>query len=64
MKRALVAAALLALLGGAASAFDEPSSSPQSAGDIQAQAWINSDGRKSLADFRGEVVLVDIWSTD
>jgi hypothetical protein len=31
--------------------------------EVDAREWIGSDGRTSLADFRGEVVLLEFWGT-
>lgn len=31
--------------------------------DIQVNDWINGDGRTSLADFKGEVVFLELWAT-
>ncbi len=31
--------------------------------EIEIDAWINGDGRTSLADYRGEVVLLEFWNT-
>ncbi len=31
--------------------------------EIEVLDWINGDGRTSLADFRGGVVLLEFWSS-
>ena len=31
--------------------------------EILLQEWIGGDGRNTLADFRGEVVLLEFWKT-
>jgi len=31
--------------------------------EIEIHDWINGDGRTTLADFRGEVVLLEFWNT-
>lgn len=31
--------------------------------EIRPTDWINGDGRTSLEDFRGEVVMLEFWST-
>ncbi len=40
-----------------------PATVDQLAPDIQISSTINGDGRTSLADFRGEVVFLEIWGT-
>lgn len=54
----------LLLLGAAAVAQEGGVSSPGgTTPEIQIKEWINSDGRTSLADFRGELVLIESWKT-
>jgi len=64
MKRTPILAGLLSLLAGAtvALALDGPNVGKE-APELQTKEWINSDGRTTLADFRGEVVLVEGWKT-
>lgn len=31
--------------------------------EIQTKEWIGSDGRTTLADFKGEAVLIEAWAT-
>jgi len=31
--------------------------------EISVKEWINGDGRTSLKDFRGEVVLLEFWQS-
>lgn len=57
MRRAWLLAGLLGMAGAPALAQDG------GAGDVSAQEWLNSDGRTSLADFRGQVVLVEQFAT-
>jgi hypothetical protein len=60
---ALAVAAPLATSGtawsqdGAAAVVGKP------APEIQVGDWINGDGRSTLADFRGEVVMLEFWGT-
>jgi hypothetical protein len=46
-----------------ADAGEQPSLVGRPAPEIQATDWIHGDGRTSLADFRGEVVLLEFWKT-
>ncbi len=64
MKSAWLAAGLLALLGSAANAQDGGSSLVgREAPEISTPEWMNGDGRTAIADFRGEVVLIEAWAT-
>ena len=65
MRRATMAAALVFLLGGtAALALDGGGPNVgKDAPELQTKEWINSDGRTTLADMKGEVVLVEGWKT-
>ena len=66
MKRAWLAAGLLSLCAGATSTFALDGEGPnvgKEAPELQTKEWINSDGRTTLADFKGEVVLVEGWKT-
>lgn len=40
-----------------------PAAKDALAPDIQVQDTIGGDGRLSLADYRGEVVFLEIWAT-
>lgn len=59
--RRIVSAALLVIV--AAVARGDTSLAGKPAPEIQAKDWIHGDGRTSLADFRGEVVLLEFWKT-
>src|SRR5262245_11847810 len=59
--RRIVSAAVLAIV--AAVALGDTSLAGKPAPEIQATDWIHGDGRTSLADFRGEVVLLEFWKT-
>jgi thiol-disulfide isomerase/thioredoxin len=58
--RRIVPAALLAV-AAAAIALGDTSLAGKPAPEIQATDWVHGDGRTSLADFRGEVVLLEFW---
>jgi hypothetical protein len=66
MKRAWIAAGALALLAGSPAA---PAFGPdgllvgKEPPELQTKEWINSDGRTTLADLKGEVVLIESWKT-
>jgi thiol-disulfide isomerase/thioredoxin len=47
----------------AAFARGDTSLAGKPAPEIQATDWIHGDGRTSLADFRGEVVLLEFWKS-
>src|SRR5262245_44060291 len=57
--RRILPAALVAIV--AAAALGDASLAGKPAPEIQAADWIHGDGRTSLADFRGEVVLLEFW---
>jgi len=66
MRRYLLAMGLLALLGPAANAGDSTANGPdvgKDAPEIQVKDWINSEGRTTLADMKGEVVVISNWKT-
>ncbi len=65
MRRYLLPLGLLALIGPAVSAEDSKMSPDvgKDAPELQTKEWINSEGRTSFADTKGEVVLVAAWKT-
>jgi hypothetical protein len=71
MKRAFVVATLfLALAAPLAATGQETKDAPPAvaaegrlAPEIFVSHWIGGDGRTSIADFRGEVVLLEFWGT-
>jgi len=66
MKRARLAAAMVALLAGSTAALALGGEGPlvgKEPPELQTKEWINSDGRTTLADFKGEVVLIEGWKT-
>ena len=64
MRNAWWAAGLLVLAGAVATAQDQSKSLVgKDAPELQTKEWINSDGRTTLADMRGEVVLIESWKT-
>lgn len=52
-----------AIVIAAAFAFADGSLAGKPAPEIQATDWVHGDGRTTLADFRGEVVLLEFWKT-
>jgi hypothetical protein len=64
MRRTWLALALLALAVPAVSAADDKQPNVgKDAPELQTKEWINSDGRNTFADLKGEVVLVANWKT-
>jgi len=64
MKRACIALGLTALAAGTTVALAGGESIVgQDAPELQTREWINSDGRTTLADMKGEVVVVEGWKT-
>ena len=61
MRNAWIATGLLMLAGVAAA--QDTNLVGKDAPDIQTKEWINSDGRTTLADMKGEVVIVEGWKT-
>ena len=57
----LRASSAAAIVVAAAVAFGDTSLAGKPAPEIQAAEWIHGDGRTTLADFRGEVVLLEFW---
>lgn len=61
--------ALAFTLAGSFAAYPGDGKAPANAAvgelapEIEVREWINGDGRTSLADFRGEVVLLEFWGT-
>lgn len=60
---AIRAAAAAVLLVAAARAVGDATLTGRPAPEIQAKEWIHGDGRTTLADFKGEVVLLEFWKT-
>lgn len=63
MRHAWMAAGLLLLAGAAVAQDQSKSLVGKDAPELQTKEWINSDGRTTLADMRGEVVLIESWKT-
>jgi hypothetical protein len=65
MKRYWLAAGLLALTGPAVFAGDSTAQPDvgKDAPELQTKEWINSEGRTTLADMKGEVVVLANWKT-
>jgi len=57
----LCAAAVLVFVAGATAG--ESSLVGKPAPEIEAREWIHGDGRATLADFRGSVVVLEFWKT-
>jgi thiol-disulfide isomerase/thioredoxin len=51
------------VLAAAATAVGDATLAGRAAPEIQATDWIHGDGRTTLADFKGEVVLLEFWKT-
>jgi len=63
-RKAIVLASATAVLGFVAAAVaGESALLGKPAPEIDAREWIHGDGRTRLADFRGEVVLLEFWKT-
>lgn len=64
MKSTWAALGLLVVAGAAATAGEDMQPNiGKEPGELQVKEWINSDGRTSFADLKGEVVLVANWKT-
>ncbi len=64
MSRVIAALAFAALWGATPIAdADEVGLVGQPAPELQTKEWINSDGRTRVADFKGEVLLVEAFAT-
>ena len=60
-----VALAVVGLAGAAAVlAGDEPRILGKEAPAIETKEWLNSDGRTAIADFKGELLFIELFSTD
>lgn len=57
------AAAAAFLFMAAAQAIGDAALTGRPAPEIQAKDWIHGDGRVTLADFKGDVVLLEFWKT-
>jgi len=62
-QRATWAAAAAVFLLAAAQAAGDATLAGRPAPEIQATDWIHGDGRTTLADFKGDVVLLEFWKT-
>ena len=65
MRRPLLAAAVAAAIALSLSPRDVLVRAQESelAPEIQISSWIHGDGRDQLADYRGDVVLLEFWNT-
>ena len=65
MKSMLVVAGIATALtlGSAVNAGTGKKLVGQEAPAINVQSWLNGDGRTEVADYRGEVVLLEFWKT-
>jgi hypothetical protein len=64
MRKLWLAVGLLGLAGSTVSAGEDMQPNVgKDAPELQTREWINSDGRNSLADLKGEVVVVAAWKT-
>lgn len=59
MHRTLLVFAAALAIASAAPAQEVGSSAP----DFSLETWFNGTGEKSLSEFAGKVVLVEIWAT-
>jgi thiol-disulfide isomerase/thioredoxin len=57
------AAAAVLFIAAAVQAVGDAALTGRPAPEIQATDWIHGDGRTTLADFKGEVVLLEFWKT-
>ena len=65
MKSLWLSLALLAAAAPVVSAADDKGPNVgKEPPELQTREWINSDGRTTFADLKGEVVLVAAWKTD
>ena len=66
MRKALMLPGLLGLLAATAAVAGDDAKTGlvgKDAPELQTREWINSDGRTAIADFKGEVVLIEQWKT-
>ena len=66
MRKALMLSGLLGLLAVTATVAAQEAKTSlvgKDAPELQTREWINSDGRTAIADFKGEVVLIEQWKT-
>jgi len=63
MRNAWLAGGVLLAASASVFALGGDSNVGKEAPELQTKEWINSDGRTTLADLRGEVVLVEGWKT-
>ncbi len=59
MRRALIAFVAALAVSGAAPAQEVGDLAP----DFSLETWFNGTGEKSLNEFAGKVILVEIWAT-
>ncbi len=65
MRSLMIASGMAVLVGAGAMALAGTGNSfiGKKAPEIRPTDWIGGDGRTSLADFKGEVVMLEFWST-
>jgi hypothetical protein len=65
MRTRIIGAGILAIAAGWAAAAEDGTAAlvGKTAPEITVSDWINGDGRTTLKDFRGEVVLLEFWKT-
>jgi len=62
MRHSMLAAGLALVIGvGASMATAGNPFRGKEAPPIKPNSWVGSNGRSSLADYKGEVVLLDFW---